>query len=88
MGISRRASRARWALRMSRSMRPPLARLTSASASPVSKWTTLSRSRLLYGSPQRRTGMWIMSVYLVDVGCVLSPLARQAIRLPTQRQPG
>ena len=62
MGISRSTSRARWAWRMSRSTRPALARLTSASTSPVSKWTTLSISRLLYGSPQRRTGMWIMAM--------------------------
>src|SRR6516165_3560698 len=59
MGISRSKSRARLAWRMSRSTRPALARLTSASGSPVAKWTTLSTSRLLYGSPQRRTGMWI-----------------------------
>src|SRR5262245_38922842 len=44
---------------MSRSTSAALARLTSASTSPVSKWTTLSTSRLLYGSPQRSTGMWI-----------------------------
>src|SRR5262245_51903519 len=60
MGISRSTSRARWAWRMSRPISPPLARLTSASGSPLAKWTTLSRSRLLYGSPQRRTGMCTM----------------------------
>src|SRR5207247_372168 len=62
MGISRSTSRARRAWRISRSTRPALARLTSASASPVMKWATLSRSRLLYGSPQREMGMWITVV--------------------------
>ena len=46
MGISRRTSRARWALRMSRWISPPLARLTRAIGSPVAKCTTSSTSRL------------------------------------------
>ncbi len=37
MGISRSTLRARWAWRMSRSTRPPLARLTSARTSPVAR---------------------------------------------------
>jgi hypothetical protein len=45
--ISRSTSRARCALRMSRAIRPPLARLTFAIGSPVEKWTTSSTSRLL-----------------------------------------
>ncbi len=44
MGISRRASRARAALRMSRWISPPFARLTVAIGSPVEKWTTSSFS--------------------------------------------
>src|SRR4051812_35876164 len=44
---------------MSRSTMAALARPTSASTSPVTKWTTLSVSRLSYGSPQRSTGMRI-----------------------------
>ena len=55
-GTSRSASRARAALRRSRATRPGFAWLTSATGSPVSKWTTLSSSRLLYGLPQRRIG--------------------------------
>ena len=35
---------------------------TSASVSPVAKCTTLSASMLLYGSPQRKTGMCNMKV--------------------------
>src|SRR5215207_17400 len=42
---------------MSRSTMAAFARPTSASTSPVMKWTTLSVSRLSYGSPQRSTGM-------------------------------
>src|SRR5262245_3632005 len=49
---------------MSRATSEALARLTSARTSPVSKWTTLSASRLLYGSPQRRMGMLIIGVLL------------------------
>src|SRR6476660_7044741 len=44
---------------MSRSTIAAFARPTSASTSPVMKWTTLSVSRLSYGSPQRRTGILI-----------------------------
>src|SRR5262249_55662036 len=54
------------AWRMSRSTSPPLARLTSARTSPVSKWTTLSISMLWYGSPQRSTGMWITGVLQIE----------------------
>ena len=39
--------------------RPGFAWLTSATGSPVSKWTTWSSSRLLYGLPHRRIGKWI-----------------------------
>jgi hypothetical protein len=39
-GISRNASRARWALRMSLASKPGLAWLTLASTSPVTEWTT------------------------------------------------
>ena len=82
MGISRSTSRARWAWRMSRWMRPPLARPTSATASPVAKWTTLSTSRLLYGSPQRRTGMWIMGGFPFRRSVVDSAGTR-AVRAPS-----
>jgi hypothetical protein len=47
IGISRSASRARDAFRMSRWIRPPLARLTDAIGSPVEKWTTRSTSMLV-----------------------------------------
>ena len=50
---ARSASRARCALRMSRWISPPLARLTLAIGSPVEKWTTSSTSMLVYGWPQR-----------------------------------
>ena len=43
---SRRTCRARAALRRSRATMPGFAWLTSATGSPVSKWTTLSISRL------------------------------------------
>ena len=56
IGISRRTSRARCALRMSRWIIPPFARLTFAIGSPVAKCTTSSTSMLVYGWPQRRTG--------------------------------
>src|SRR5207247_7355262 len=47
---------------MSRSTRAPLERLTSASTSPLMKWTTLSASMLLYGSPHREIGMCSMNL--------------------------
>jgi hypothetical protein len=47
IGISRNASRARCAFRMSRWIMPPLARLTLAMGSPVEKWTTSSTSMLV-----------------------------------------
>src|SRR5919109_470047 len=37
-------------------MSPPLARLTFAMGAPLRKWTTVSTSMLVYGSPQRSTG--------------------------------
>ena len=49
IGIWRSTSRARCALRMSRPMSPPFARLTRAIGSPVEKWTTSSTSMLVYG---------------------------------------
>src|SRR5438874_2493210 len=55
---------------MSRSTRAPLERLTSASTSPLMKWTTLSASMLLYGSPQREIGMCSMN---------LSPCSAQVV---------
>jgi hypothetical protein len=45
--MARSAARARAALRMSRWIRPPLARLTLAIGSPVVKCTTSSNSRLV-----------------------------------------
>src|SRR4051812_18736349 len=57
---------------MSRSTRAALARPTSASTSPVMKWTTLSVSRLSYGSPQRSTGMRITLV-LPEGQCQKTP---------------
>src|SRR5262245_24398867 len=48
---------------MSRSTRAPFERLTSASTSPLMKWTTLSASMLLYGSPQREIGMCSMNLF-------------------------
>src|SRR4051794_3277380 len=80
MGISRSTSRARGAKRMSRAISPALARLTSARASPVSKWTTLSRSRLLYGSPQRRTGMCSMGKGSALNAWLLNPARRPGSR--------
>src|ERR1700737_1490411 len=56
MGIWRSTSRARCALRTSRWINPPLARLTVAIGSPVEKWTASSFSSLSYGWPQRSTG--------------------------------
>jgi hypothetical protein len=47
IGISRSTSRARCALRTSRWISPPLARLTLAIGSPVEKWTTSSTSMLV-----------------------------------------
>src|SRR5262245_20819686 len=58
--MARSTSRARCACCMSRGIMPGTARLTRASSSPVSKWTTGSVSRLVYGWPQRRTGMFSM----------------------------
>ena len=55
-GISRSTSRARWAFRMSRAIKPAFAWLTSATGSPVAKWATGVTSRLRYGSPHRSTG--------------------------------
>src|SRR5262245_27339099 len=59
-GIARSESRARCASRMSRGIIPGTARPTRASSSPVSKCTTGSDSRLVYGWPQRSTGMFNM----------------------------
>ena len=76
--ISSSTSRARCALRMSLWRRPPLARLTFAIGSPVTKWTTSSTSRLWYGCPQRSTGISIISVNSHGGRCSQSPVGSHA----------
>src|SRR5688572_20242148 len=48
---------------MSRPSNPVLAWLTRASVLPVKKWLTSSCSRLTYGRPHRRIGMFSMADY-------------------------
>src|SRR5262245_56476259 len=89
---------------MSRSTREPFERLTSASTSPLLKWTTLSTSMLLYGSPQREIGMCSINLsprspqpfglfeirgrYLAVKERHLDELRRAAPDVPLRRRPG
>ena len=60
IGISRSTSRARCALRMSRWMSPPLARLTFAIGSPVEKWRSSSNpgSNTAVPTGARKVSSW------------------------------
>ena len=83
MGISRSTSRARWAWRMSRSTRPPLARLTSASGfagGEVDDLVDCRGSCRVRPSAGRGCGSWWVSLRVVRLAVQLREPSGSATR--------